>query len=284
MTASRAEPATDQLVDRYLSLLARTLTRYEMDAPFRAADPSRLRPPVRKVWNVVQKALGTRQLTLARTAEWDYRQREEGKDWPAEAETMVGLRRLENLRACIETALADDVPGDILEAGVWRGGASIFMRGVLAAHGATDRTVWLADSFEGLPPPDVANFPQDSKLALHEFNYLAVSQEQVAANFAKYGLLDDGVRFLKGWFKDTMPTAPIERLALLRVDGDMYESTIQVLEGLYDKVSPGGFVVIDDYHSFPECREATDDFRRARDLHDPIQRVDWTGVYWRKSG
>lgn len=278
------EHSSPDMADRYLDLLARTLTRHQMDSPFRAPDPSRLPRPAQRAWQLTERLLTPRNLALVRTVQWDYDLRLEGKDWPAEAETMVGLARLANLRSCIEAILADDVPGDILEAGVWRGGASIFMRGVLAAHGVDDRTLWLADSFEGLPPPDVANFPQDSKLALHTFNYLAVSQEQVQSNFEKYDLYDERqVRFLKGWFKDTMPSAPIDRLALLRLDGDMYESTIQVLEGLYDKVSPGGFVVVDDYSSFPECKQATDDFRRDRNINDPIEKIDWSGVFWRKS-
>jgi hypothetical protein len=271
------------MVDRYLDLLARTLTRYEMDSPFRAPDRTRLKPAARKAWDTVQGVLSKRQLALVRTQKWDYSLREEGKDWPSEAETMVGLKRLQNLRDCIETIIADGVEGDLVETGVWRGGASIFMRACLVANGGAARQVYLCDSYEGLPPPDLENYPQDSKLALHEFDYLAVSKEQVQGNFRKYDLLDDNVHFVKGWFKDTMPTLPVEKIALLRLDGDMYESTIQVLEGIYDKVVPGGFIVVDDYLSFPECKQACEDFRKARGITDPIETIDWSGVFWRKS-
>ena len=131
---------------------------------------------------------------------------------------MVGRARLENVEECVSTVLADGVPGDLVECGVWRGGVTILMRGMLAAYGITDRTVWVADSFEGLPPPES---PQD-KLDLSQelCPELAVTRERVSASFERFGLLDDQVRFLPGWFKDTLPRAPIERMAVLRLDGD----------------------------------------------------------------
>jgi hypothetical protein len=207
-----------------------------------------------------------------------------GKDWPEEGETMIGMLRLDCLQQCVETVLRERVPGDFLEAGVWRGGATIFMKGILAAYGVQDRRVWVADSFRGLPVPDEVNFPQDVPIDQSIFEELAVSLEQVKANFARYDLLDDQVRFLEGWFKDTLPTAPVDALAVLRLDGDYYESTIQILESLYHKVSPGGFVIVDDYGCIEACRQAITDFRTANGIDDPIVPVDWTGVYWRRSG
>ena len=206
-----------------------------------------------------------------------------GKDWPQDAETMIGMLRLDCIQECVETVIRDQVHGDLLEAGVWRGGATIFMKGILAAYGVHDRQVWVADSFRGLPVPDEIHFPQDVPEDLSSFAELAVSQEQVKANFARYDLLDDGVQFLEGWFKDTLPTAPVDALAVLRLDGDYYESTIQILESLYHKVSPGGFVIVDDYGCIEACRQAVTDFRAANGIEDPIVTVDWTGVYWRRS-
>jgi O-methyltransferase len=156
----------------------------------------------------------------------DERARAEGRDWPARAHTMIGFKRLANLRMCVETVLQDDVPGDLIETGVWRGGATIFMRAILKAACVTNRIVWVADSFAGLPPPDTENYPHDAGITLHRFPQLAVSLERVQENFRRYGLLVDRVRFLKGWFRDTLPSAPIERLAVLRLDGNLYESTI----------------------------------------------------------
>src|SRR4029079_10466490 len=123
-----------------------------------------------------------------------------GGIWPSRAHTMVGIPRLDHLRYCLETVLAEDVPGDFIETGAWRGGASIFARGILKAYGVTDRTVWVADSFEGLPPADRVKYPKEAMMNLHLERDLAVSLEQVQANFARYELLDDQVKFLKGWF------------------------------------------------------------------------------------
>lgn len=196
--------------------------------------------------------------------------------------TMIGRLRIDQLDASMHQILDDQIPGDLVECGVWRGGATIFMRGLLAAYGVQDRRVWVADSFEGLPKPTLQ---QDEGLDLSKerFPQLAVSMEQVQRNFVKYDLLDQQVRFLKGWFKDTLPSAPIEHIALLRLDGDLYESTMDCLNALYHKVSPGGYVIIDDYGCLQCCAEAVSDFRAEHQIDDPIHKIDWTGAFWRKS-
>ena len=156
------------------------------------------------------------------------------------------------------------------------------MRGLLKAYDVTDRRVWVADSFRGLPPPDAEKYPQDRGLHLEQYEELAVSLAEVQRNFERYGLLDDQVRFLEGWFRDTLPRAPIEKLAVMRLDGDLYESTMDGLTNLYDRLSPGGYVIVDDY-SIPACRLAVEDFRRARGLTEEIVQIDWTGVFWRRA-
>lgn len=196
--------------------------------------------------------------------------------------TMIGRLRLENIAACLDAIREADVPGDLIECGVCRGGATIFMRGYLKAHGITGRTVWVADSFAGLPPPSL---PQDERFDMSAANYpmLAIPLEDVRELFARYDLLDEHVRFLPGWFKDTLPGAPIEKLALLRIDGDIYESTINALDALYPKVSAGGFTIVDDYHCLEPCRQAVDDYRSQWGISAPLVRIDWTGVFWRKT-
>ncbi|MEY2959368.1 MAG: hypothetical protein RLZZ01_1936 [Actinomycetota bacterium] len=193
--------------------------------------------------------------------------------------TLVGARRISNVRDLAERVLADEIPGDFMECGVWRGGSAIVLAAVLAAHEVTDRRVWLADSFRGLPVPDVDRFPLDAGWADH-VGATAVSSAEVAGNFRRFGLLDDRVRFVEGWFRDTLPNAEVERLAILRLDGDLYESTIVALTNLYDRVSPGGFVIIDDY-AIESCRAAVDDFRADRGVDVELQQVDWSGVWWR---
>jgi O-methyltransferase len=207
--------------------------------------------------------------------------RDEGLDWPSTALTMVGRRRLHNFRALIERAIDEAVAGDILEAGAWRGGASILARAVLASRGVTDRRVFVADSFEGLPPPS-EQFPADADADFHTHPELAVSLEQVRANFDRFGLLDDQVVFLKGWFRDTMPLVDADALAVLRLDGDMYESTIVPLVHLYDRLSPGGWVIVDDYQLMAPCRKAVRDFFEDRDIGPQLHDIDYVGVYFRK--
>jgi O-methyltransferase len=227
----------------------------------------------------LRRFLGDRGIELARYAP---NSEDEGTAWPEFAETMIGMKRLDNLHFCIRDALARKVPGDLIECGAWRGGATIFMRAALLAYGDQDRRVWVADSFEGLPAPNPKMYPADVGDELFKRDQLAVPADAVRLNFARYGLLDDRVKFLVGWFKDTLPGAPIERLAVLRVDADMYEGTFQALDILHAKVSPGGYVIIDDYGALQSCRKAVDDFRRQHGITAPIQKVDWTGVYWQK--
>ncbi len=206
-----------------------------------------------------------------------------GKDWPTYGHTMIGMKRLDNIQFCVEDVLQKQVPGDLIETGVWRGGSTIFMRSILKAYGVVDRTVWVADSFEGLPPPNPEMYPADSKDRLFEIKELAISMEQVQSNFSKYDLLDDQVKFLKGWFKDTLPTAPMEKLAVVRLDGDMYESTMDGLNALYPKLSVGGYLIVDDYGVLGSCKKAVHDYRAKHQITDEIIQIDWTGVYWQKS-
>jgi len=156
---------------------------------------------------------------------YDPQLREIGWDWPSRAESMIGLRRMDNIEHCVRTVLEDDVPGDLIEVGVWRGGACIFMKANLMAWGDTTRNVWVADSFQGLPKPDSTKFPADAGDELHKRGGLSIGADQVRHNFERYGVLDERVKFLVAWFKDTLPTAPIKALAVMRLDGDMYEST-----------------------------------------------------------
>lgn len=210
-------------------------------------------------------------------------ERMNGEDWPAHALTMIGMKRLDNIEMCIRSIQEENIPGDVMEAGVWRGGAGIFMKAMLDELRMDDRKVWLADSFQGLPRPDVAAFPADADVRLHAHRILRVPLEEVRANFLEYGLLDDRVCFLKGWFQETLPKAPVEQLALLHLDADMYGSTMVALRSLYHKVAPGGFVIVDDYHSIPACRSAVDDFRAANGITAHVHAIDREAVYWRRT-
>lgn len=211
--------------------------------------------------------------------------RAKGRDWPAKAHTMIGFERLRNIRELMRQVIGDQVPGDLVETGVWRGGACIYMRAVLKAFGIADRTVWVADSFAGLPTPDAARYPsQDQGDVHHTYTELAVSLATVQENFRKYDLLDGQVQFLQGWFRDTLPAAPIERIAILRLDGDMYSSTMDALQALGHKVSPGGFIIVDDFGAVEGCRKAIADYRGQHGIDAPIYDIDGIGAYWRVAG
>ena len=264
----------------YLDLLKKCLTRSIFGEKYRSlpANTNNL------LLKSVGKWLANQDLQIVRAAKFDQHAREEGLDWPEEGETMIGLKRLQNLQDCITGVVQQNVPGDLIETGVWRGGAAIFMRAVLKALGDKERTVWLADSFEGLPPPSPDLYPADKGADFHLSNdVLGVSLEDVKANFARYELLDDRVRFLKGWFKDTLPTAPIEKLSVLRLDGDLYESTMTALESLYPKLSIGGYAIVDDYApSVPCCVQAVDDYRRAHNINEEMVSTGDYGVFWKR--
>ena len=209
--------------------------------------------------------------------------RANGMDWPSVAHSMIGWKRMRNVRVLAEQAIRTGIPGDFIETGVWRGGACIMMRAVLEAYGVRDRLVYACDSFEGLPPPDIKQFPKEAPNDPHHtFRELKVSLEEVQENFRRYGLLDGQVRFLRGWFKDTLPSAPIGRIALARLDGDMYQSTMEALTYLYDNVSIGGHLIIDDYGAVEGCRRAVEDFRQEFLIDEPIIPIDRMGVYWMK--
>ncbi|MDP8983071.1 MAG: TylF/MycF family methyltransferase [Acidobacteriota bacterium] len=261
----------------YLDLLKQVLTGMLSPAKYKPAPAAVLDawPPALGDW------LQDRDLALVSNIRFDPRDRAQGRDWPADSETMIGLERLNNLQHCLESVLQENVPGDFLEAGVWRGGASIFARAILKVFGVSDRTVWLADSFQGVPKPDASRYEKDAGDLLWTAPELAVPLDTVKANFQRYGLLDRQVAFVPGWFRDTLPGAPVGPLAVLRLDGDLYESTMIALRSLYPKLSVGGYLIVDDYGAREDCREAVHDFRTEFDIREQIVPVDWTGVYWR---
>jgi hypothetical protein len=265
--------------DLYLTLLKQALlgTLYEVSEIGPAIKPSNL--PRR----LVLAALRRRWVTLARLVELDRSSIDEGHRASQQGDTMIGRKRLDNVQSCVEDVIRAEIPGDLIEAGVWRGGAGILMRGVLRAHGIKNRVVWVADSFDGLPPPDPGRYPADRGDTFHKIRELAISLDTVRANFERYGLLDDQVEFLKGWFRDTLPQLAGHEWAVIRLDGDMYESTMDSLRGLHPGLSVGGYLIVDDYGSLEPCRLAVTDYRREQGIDDEIKEIDWTGVYWQRT-
>jgi O-methyltransferase len=287
VTPDAADKATETVTrELYLDLLKRSLTgalEQDNDVILGGVRTQGMRDWKKRAANTVGKLAGKLDLEVSYKKAYDPALREVGQDWPSRAVSMVGLKRMQNIQDCITAIETDGVPGDFIETGVWRGGSCIFMRGNLKAWGDTTRKVWVADSFEGLPAPNEKDFPADAGQVFHEQKGLSVGEQVVRNNFERYGLYDDQVVFLKGWFKDTLPTAPIEQLSLIRLDGDLYESTIQALEALYPKLAPGGFCIVDDWILVDQAQQACHDYRKAHGITEEVIEIDGTGAYWRKA-
>ena len=197
--------------------------------------------------------------------------------------TMIGLMALDNIEYCIDDIKKNNIEGDFLEAGVWRGGATIFMK-ALSEIFNMNKKVWVADAFESTFPLSEKKYSLDNDVKWQDpmLDKLKVSLDEVKENFNKYNLLDNNVKFLKGWFEDTLHTPEIKKLSLLRLDGDMYSSTIQTMDALYHKLEIGGYIIIDDYNALLECKSAITDYRKQHNITEEIIRVNWACVYWKK--
>lgn len=279
---TRAAPATEP-GDLYLELLTKLLCgglHEQVLYPVAASPGGRKH----RVFEPVRRLLASRGFVLARA-------KSIGPDTFAEspppriptADTMIGPLGLQNIRECVDDVLDRGVPGDLIEAGVWRGGATVFMRALLQVRGDTTRSVWVADSFCGLPTAAQSGYEADiGDEHWAEDEWWDVPVDSVKRTFERYDLLDERVKFLVGWFSETLPSAPISELALIRLDADMYGSTMDALTILYPKLSIGGYVIVDDYW-LPKCRAAVDDYRREHEITDELIPVDRSIAYWRRS-
>ncbi len=193
--------------------------------------------------------------------------------------TMIGYPRLTNIEILINEVINNNIEGDLIETGVWRGGACIFMSKLLTFLNS-NKKVYVADSFEGLPPPD-EKYIHDRGDYHHTIDFLAVSLEEVENNFKKFECAPN-YEFVKGWFKDTLHLLE-NKFSIIRLDGDMYESTINALDALYPNLSIGGYCIIDDYGEVPGSQHAVKDYRKEHNITDEIINIDGTGVYWKKS-
>jgi O-methyltransferase len=271
------------LKSQYLHLLKKTLT-HSTHINTHEYYPLTIEKPNTKtaILFFLDKLLRKRNFAISTLKFVSEENRLNGYDWPSNADTMIGINRLTNIESCIYSIVEDKIEGDLIEAGVWRGGATIFMRAVLKELNVTHKKVWVADSFQGLPRPH-PDYPADRNNKLYSEKIFKVSLEDVRKNFAKYDLLDEQVEFLSGWFKNSLAAAPVQQLSLVRLDCDMYESTIQSFTTLYPKLSAGGYLIIDDYNAFEECRKAVNDYRNQHTINIPIIEIDKQAIYWRKA-
>ncbi len=276
------EDQVDALRQRYITLLKSALRNslYATSKPPTKAD-------LAKMWVFKQQLMvkfrSARTLDALRLSPTDLYYTVQGNLLPSH--TLGSQENVDNVHFCVESVLKDGVPGDLLEAGVFRGGQSILMKGILAAYGVTDRKVILADSFEGLPEPD-ADSSLDDVIAhelLKKVGLFAASEQVVKENFQRYDLWDDRVQFIKGWFNKSLPTADVGKLAVLRLDADYYHSTMDALTYLYPKLSVGGWLILDDYGHPLGCRQAVGEFREQHGISDEIIMADAHVGYWQRT-
>lgn len=204
----------------------------------------------------------------------------EGIVHPKRAHTMIGMKRLNNIQECFENILKDNIEGHLIETGVWRGGATIFMAGLVKSY-CENRKVFVADSFNGLPKPDVEKYPDDHGDKHWTYNDLNVSIDEVFNNFKAYDLLIDNIVFVQGWFSETLPLIKNEKFSIIRLDGDMYGSTWDSLDNLYQSLSVGGYLIVDDW-LLPGAHKAVMDYRDKYNINEKIEFINDYSVFWRK--
>lgn len=193
--------------------------------------------------------------------------------------SLCSYERLRGLYEAVDRTIREGVPGDVVECGTARGGSAALM-GLILAERRADRKVWLFDTFEGMPPPTKADPDYDRAVAF--VGQCRGSLEEVQDLFRRLHLLDRAV-FVKGLFEDTVPKTDVRPISVLHLDGDWYSSVKVCLDHLYERLSPGGVIQIDDYGHWEGARKAVNEFRTARGIHAPLRYVDYTGRQWVKS-
>ncbi len=204
--------------------------------------------------------------------------------------TMTSPERLWALRGAVKYVVERGVPGDFAETGVWRGGSSMLIAYSLLDLGASQRNIWLYDTFEGMPAPSERDVQVlGGETAQKHFEAERTGEDssawcnapldEVRANMAAAGHPPAQTKFVIGKTQLTLaePSNRPERLALLRLDTDWYESTRAELEHMFDLLSPGGVLIVDDYGHWAGCMRAVDEFFAAREQKYLLNRIDYTG-------
>lgn len=188
--------------------------------------------------------------------------------------TMCSNARLRGLHRAIRHVVEHGIPGDVVECGTARGGSAALMGLTLKQLGATERTLWVCDTFEGIPAPT----PEDPDFRIAELYTGAFvgTIDEVTASFRGLGILPQ-TKFVKGLFDETLPMANIGPIAVLHIDGDWYASVKTCLENLYDRIVDGGVIQFDDYGYWGGARKAVDEFLASRSILPRLERLDYSG-------
>ena len=276
----------DKIEIKYLDLVKKTVVADFYPFTYLDIDYPTSNFIKRIIKKIIIKTISKNKISIKKTLTPD--EVENGSERSSLSFSMVGKKRLNNVHKLIDRIFKDNIEGDFLEAGIWKGGIIIFMRACLLAYNDKNRKVWGIDSFKGLPPLDVHNFPEDKifEKILDDWNRqeMIVSKKEVIENINKFDLYDNQVELIEGWFSDVFKkNYNIKKLSLCRIDGDLYQSTYEALVGLYPKISLGGYVIIDDYGLWSgACKKAVDRFREENNINSELIKIDWAGVYWRK--
>jgi O-methyltransferase len=196
--------------------------------------------------------------------------------------TLIGPERIANLYRLAQRIETENIPGDVVECGVCNGGSAAILART-ATHSPLQRTVWLFDSFQGMPEvTEHDGVGADGRSAWSHVRQEVGDLARVTEVLRRVRADMSRVRIVAGWFQETFPSIAMERIAILNIDADWYESVKLCLETFYDRVVPGGFVSFDDYGHWPGCRKAVDEFFRARRLPYKLAEVDYTARWFRK--
>ena len=201
--------------------------------------------------------------------------------------TMTSRERIFALRAAVRYVVENQIPGDFVECGVWRGGSMMAIALTLIEMGDTSRDLHLFDTFEGMPPPKAvdqrfdgvpAQDMLDHRPKTTEDAYWAIAPiDDVRRNVLSTGYPESKIHFVKGLVEETIPGSAPARIALMRLDTDWYDSTKHEFEHLYDRVSPEGAIIIDDYGWWSGSKKAADEFIATRKFKPLLQRIDRGG-------
>jgi O-methyltransferase len=201
--------------------------------------------------------------------------------------TLTSPERIHALIEATRYIVQHRIAGDIVECGVWRGGSMMAVARVLLELGDVSRDLWLFDTFDGMTPPTERDVRFDGItaaeiLAIHKkevpTSYWAYAPlAEVRQNLARTGYDSNKIHFVQGRVEDTLPEQAPQRISLLRLDTDWYESTYHELRHLFPRLSSGGVLIIDDYGWFKGCRQATDEYIQEHDLRLLLVRIDHPG-------
>lgn len=194
--------------------------------------------------------------------------------------SMGAKNEIDLMEECIKTIVNEKIEGDIIEAGVWKGGMGMWIQNLLNYYN-DKRTLWLFDTYGKFPE---SSYDKDRKI--HPITEYLFSEKyninDVKINFEKFNLLDNNIKFIIGEFKNTIPITDISKISILRLDSDYYDSTMLILEKYYNNISKGGYVIIDDYNNeYLAAKEAINDFRKKYNIKNPIINKGYGYVYWR---